>query len=147
MYAAVYSNTVGPVPLLMKGFSMQTESHCGCNTKNSQRYVVLSCSGASDLGELADRVGRKIRSEIPNASMNCLAKLGFEDPTLRETLEKDTALVIDGCPIDCGKKIMEKNGITCFKHVRLTDFGYSKGQTPVTAETIETVSGKVRNAI
>ncbi|HEX3019983.1 MAG TPA: putative zinc-binding protein [Chitinispirillaceae bacterium] len=126
---------------------MKTQTQCSCNTVSTQKYVALSCSGASDLGELADKVCRKIRSDMPNASMNCLAKLGFGEQSLRDTLDKDTALVIDGCPVDCGKKIMEKNGITNFKHVRLTDFGYVKGQTAVIAEAIDAASCKVKKAL
>jgi uncharacterized metal-binding protein len=126
---------------------MKMESQCGCNTTSTEKYIALACSGASNLGELADRVCRKIRSEMPNASMNCLAKLGFGEQSLRDAIEKEKALVIDGCPIDCGKKIMEENGITNFKHVRLTDFGYVKGQTPVTSETINDASCKVMSSL
>jgi uncharacterized metal-binding protein len=119
------------------------ETNCGCGGNCTKNYIALSCSGASDLGELTDKVTRKIRSEIPNTSMNCLAKLGFADQTLIDAIAKEQALVIDGCPIDCGRKIMEKNGITNFKHIRLTDFGYVKGQTPATPEMIESTAQKI----
>jgi uncharacterized metal-binding protein len=84
---------------------------------------------------------------MPNASMNCLAKLGFGDQSLKDAIGKEMALVIDGCPVDCGKKIMESNGITNFHHVRLTDFGYVKGQTPVTTEVINMASCKVTGTL
>ncbi|HMA65652.1 MAG: putative zinc-binding protein, partial [Fibrobacterota bacterium] len=63
---------------------MKTESQCGCNAVPAERYIALACSGASDLGELADRVCRKLRSEMPDTSMNCLAKLGFGEQSLRD---------------------------------------------------------------
>jgi uncharacterized metal-binding protein len=47
--------------------------------------------------------------------------------------------VIDGCPVDCGKKIMDKNGFTNYAYLRVTDLGFKKGQTPVTGEVINTV--------
>jgi len=126
---------------------METKSSCRCGDSCTKNYIALSCSGASDLGELTDKVTRKIRSAIPNTSMNCLAKLGFGDLSLIDAISKDQALVIDGCPIDCGRKIMEKNGITNFKHIRLTDFGYVKGQTPATPENVENTAKKVLEQI
>lgn len=126
---------------------METKSSCGCGGSCTKNYIALSCSGASDLGELTDKVTRKIRSELPNTSMNCLAKLGFGEQSLIDAIGKEQALVIDGCPIDCGRKIMEKNGISNFKHIRLTDFGYVKGQTPATSEMIEATAQKIREQI
>ena len=118
---------------------METKSRCGCGGGCTKNFIALSCSGASDLGELTDKVTRKIHSEMPNTSMKCLPKLGIGDQSLINAINKEQALVIDGCPIDCGKKLMEKNGITNFKHIRITDFGYVKGKTPVNAETVDKV--------
>jgi len=123
---------------------METKTNERNEENRTKNYIALSCSGASDLGELTDLVTRKIRKEFPNTSMNCLAKLGFGDQTLVDAIAKEQALVIDGCPIDCGRKLMGKNGITNFKHIRLTDFGYIKGQTPATAETVDTTIQKIR---
>lgn len=51
--------------------------------------------------------------------------------------------MLDGCPIDCGKQILDKAGFTGYKYVRMTDFGFKKGQTPVTEEVINEVYEKV----
>lgn len=75
--------------------------------------------------------------------MNCLAMLGFNDLALREAIEKEKALVIDGCPIDCGRRIMEQSGITNYQHIPLTDFGYVKGQTPATTENVDAAAKKI----
>jgi DGC domain. len=50
--------------------------------------------------------------------------------------------VLDGCPVDCGKKILEREGITDYKYLRLTDLGYKKGETPVNEEVIGKVYEK-----
>jgi uncharacterized metal-binding protein len=126
---------------------METKLNCGCGGNCTKNYIALSCSGGSDLGELTDKVTRKIRNELPNTSMNCLAKLGFGNQTLIDSISKEQALIIDGCPIDCGRKIMEKNGITNYKHFRLTDFGYVKGQTHITSEMVETTAKKIMDQI
>jgi uncharacterized metal-binding protein len=45
-----------------------------------------------------------------------------------------------GCNLDCGKLTMEKNGVSGFYHIRLTDWGSVKGQTPPSAEIQEEIS-------
>lgn len=57
-------------------------------------YVVLACSGACDLGE------------------------PFEE------LKKNNILMLDGCPVDCGKKILDEAGFSDYKYLRITDLGY-----------------------
>lgn len=113
-------------------------------TKN---FIALSCSGASDLGELTDRATRILRKKMEGVSMNCLAKIGFAQKALVDELKENTALLIDGCPIDCAKNSLEANGITNYKHVRLTDFGLRKGESPVNDENIQFVLEKIKACI
>jgi uncharacterized metal-binding protein len=56
-------------------------------------------------------------------------------------------LVIDGCNVDCGRIIMSKSGIEDYTHVRLTDYGFKKGETQVTDTTINTVYSQVAGLI
>jgi len=69
--------------------------------------------------------------------MKCLAMVAAENQPLIESLKSSNVLVIDGCPVDCGKKIMDKAGISNYGYLRLTDYGYVKGQTPVNAQNLE----------
>lgn len=115
---------------------------CNCSETTQAEMVVLTCSGACDLGEIADKLARKLRdNKVRN--MKCLAMVGADSPALIEGLKVSNLLVIDGCPVDCGKKIVEKAGISDFQYARLTDFGYEKGKTPATTETIDTIYEKV----
>ena len=100
--------------------------------------IVLACSGGSDLGELTDRVARKLKNNGVY-TMKCLAMVGADHKELIETLKSTETLVIDGCPVDSGRKIMEEAWLTDYQYVRLTDLGLVKGQTPVTDETIDKV--------
>ena len=52
------------------------------------------------------------------------------------SVKNTNMLVIDGCTLDCGKKTFEKNGLTNFRHLRLTDLGYEKGKTKPSEEVI-----------
>lgn len=38
-------------------------------------------------------------------------------------------IVIDGCPVACGKKILEKVGLPA-QFINLNSMGYEKGKTP-----------------
>jgi uncharacterized metal-binding protein len=111
---------------------------CECN---ANQYMVLACSGASDLGYITDQVARKLsRNNV--RKMNCLtvAATGTEEKI--EEFKKCNLLVIDGCTEDCGKKIMAMRGINHYKYLRLTDLGYEKGKTPTSQETIKTIYEK-----
>ena len=104
----------------------------------SGELIVLACSGASDIGFITDLVARKLRDSGVR-KMNCLAVVGAGIEKSIEDLKKKNILVIDGCPIDCGKKIMDRNGFNNYQYIRVTDLGYIKGKTPVTEEVINSV--------
>jgi uncharacterized metal-binding protein len=122
---------------------METKETDPYSVQNATK-IVLACSGGSDLGELTDRVARKLRDNgVYN--MKCLAMVAADNKALIETIKSTETLVIDGCPIDCGKKIMEEAWLTNYKYVRLTDLGLVKGQTPITDETICKVYDHIMN--
>jgi uncharacterized metal-binding protein len=111
---------------------------CGCGV---DEFMVLCCSGSSDVGYIADRVARKL-SKNKVRKMNCLtvAATGTEEKI--NEFRKCNILVIDGCSEDCGKKIMAMRGITDYNYLRLTDLGYEKGKTPASREIIRAVYQK-----
>ena len=117
---------------------METKEKCMCGTNE---YNVVSCSGASDLGQLSDLVARKLRDNKVR-KMNCLGMVAIENQPLIEAFKSANVLVIDGCPVDCGRKIMEKAGVSEFHHLRLTDLGYQKGKTAVTEEVLDEIYEK-----
>ena len=105
-------------------------------------YVVISCSGACDLGQISDLVARKLRDNHIR-KMNCLAAVAADVKPTIEMFKEANLLLIDGCAVDCGKKILDKAGINNYKYLRMTDLGYVKGQTPVSKEVIDTVYEKI----
>jgi Uncharacterized conserved protein len=112
----------------------------GCNCGNGE-YVVIACSGACDLGQISDLVARKLRDNKIR-KMNCLAAVAADVKPTIEMFKEANLLLIDGCAVDCGKKILDKAGINNYKYMRMTDLGYIKGQTPVTNEVITAVYDK-----
>ena len=121
-----------------------TEPKCGCGGSTK---LVFPCSGGSDVGELTDRAARQL-SKTGEAKMSCLAGVGGGiSGFIASAQGADVTLVLDGCPQDCGKKTMEKNGVTGFKHLRLTDLGFQKGKAPVNEQNMETVCGKAKELL
>ncbi len=123
---------------------METTTTISNNKKQSGNGIVLACSGGSDLGELTDRVARKLR-ENKVYNMKCLAMVAADNKELIKSLQTSDVLVIDGCPIDCGKKIMEEAWLSDYSYIRLTDMGYQKGNTPVSDELVNSIYNQITN--
>jgi uncharacterized metal-binding protein len=110
-----------------------TNKSCLCNAPSL--CAVFACSGASDLGELTDQVARRL-NQNEAFTMKCLAMIGAGNQKLIKSLDTVNSIVIDGCPLDCGKQIIDKAGINGYCNIRLTDYGFKKGQTSVTPELV-----------
>jgi len=106
-------------------------------TKNEIK-TVFACSGAADLGEISDLVARKLNRD-GKRQMKCLAFVGGGIQDMIDSVKDSNMLIIDGCPLDCGKLTMEKNGINNFCHLRLTDLGYIKGQTRPSPQVVHEI--------
>lgn len=115
------------------------KSGCLCGV---DEYMVLSCSGACDLGQVTDLVARKLRDNGVR-KMNCLAVVGAGIEPSIEAFKSKNILMLDGCAVDCGKKILDKAGFENYRYVRLTDYGYTKRQTPVNQSVVDDVYAKV----
>lgn len=113
---------------------MDNKCLCGAGEK-----IVLACSGASDLGQLTDIVARKLRDDNIR-KMNCLAVIGAGIETSIESFKKKNILVIDGCPIQCGKKILDQCKFDHYHHLIVTDLGYKKGKTSINDETVQKIT-------
>ena len=102
--------------------------------ENTQKFQIVSCSGASNTGKFADETARMLMSE-GTAKMLCLARFSIDKAFAETTKGEITKLVVlDGCPIDCAKKTMLENGIENFLHIHTTDYGIVKGKTPFSIE-------------
>jgi len=109
--------------------------------------LIFTCSGVADVGEIADRTGRKLHKEGVG-KMWCIAGIGAGlSNFIESTKAAAKVLVIDGCPIECGKKMMEKAGISNFSCIRVTDNGFEKGKGPVNESAIEKMCVKGREIL
>ncbi len=107
-----------------------------CNCGRLEFNLCFACSGASDVGAIADQAARQLNRD-KTAFMSCAAAVAANVPKIMEkTQAASQILVLDGCDHDCSRTILEKGGFTGFAHVRLQDLGMQKGKTPVTEENI-----------
>jgi uncharacterized metal-binding protein len=102
--------------------------------------LIFACSGAADVGSIADQAARKLTAEGAG-KMYCLAGVGGHVPGIvKTTKDAERILALDGCPVDCTKLSLEEAGITRFEHIKVTDLGLDKGKSPATVKNIETVA-------
>lgn len=98
--------------------------------------TVYSCSGCSDAGELADRIARQLSREGA-AQMSCLAGIGGRVKSLVSKAEAaERIIVVDGCPLSCGKRTFELAGFKNVEQLALHHLGLRKGSCPVSEENI-----------
>jgi len=111
------------------------------NEKNSNTCaggdcLIFACSGAADVGHISDLTARQLTKEGAG-QMFCLAGIGGRvEGIINKTRAAETIVAIDGCPIDCVRKLLEEADINDFTHLRITDMGMEKGASPANEERI-----------
>lgn len=119
---------------------MNQENSCSCS---GGPKLFFACSGAADVGEIADKAARKLTKDGVG-KMFCMAGIGG---IMKTTESAERILAIDGCPLNCVKSGLEKAGFDNFKHLQLADLGMEKCSSPVTEENIGKVVAKGREMI
>lgn len=115
----------------------ENAQNCACS---SAPKLIFACSGAADVGAVADQAARKLTRDGAG-KMFCLAGIGGRISGIVKSTEAASAiLAIDGCPINCAKQTLIEAGFSQFSHVQLDDLGMKKGATPVTDDNIEKVA-------
>ena len=109
--------------------------------------IIFPCSGAADVGEIADHAARKLRDDGVG-KMSCLAGIGGRVSNLMDVAKAAQAiLAIDGCPLHCARNTLKTAGFTKFEHVCLSDLGLEKGKTPVTEDVVAKVALAGKNKL
>ncbi|MCK5172745.1 MAG: putative zinc-binding protein [Planctomycetes bacterium] len=102
--------------------------------------LIFACSGAADVGEIADRAARKMAKD-GIGKMFCLAGIGGRVDVIMNTARTASdILAIDGCPLNCTKNCLEHAGFDEFKHMQLADMDLDKGNSPASEENIAMVA-------
>jgi uncharacterized metal-binding protein len=100
---------------------------------------IFTCSGAADVGQIADHAARQLTTDGAG-KMSCLAGIGGRVKGIMDIAKSATTiLVIDGCPLHCGRHTLENAGFNKFEHVCLADLGMEKGKTQPSDENVAKV--------
>jgi uncharacterized metal-binding protein len=106
-----------------KGQKAESSSCCGATKKT---VLLYACSGGANVAEISDRTAREMMFH-GQGTMFCLAGLGGDIQGMVQTArDADVNLIIDGCPMECAKKVFDRHGITNYRHIRVTDLGIEK---------------------
>lgn len=104
--------------------------------------LIFACSGAADVGAIADQAARRLTKEGVG-KMFCLAGVGGRVSGIMKTTEAaEKILVIDGCPLDCAKKSLDQAGFVKFEHLQLAALGLEKGKSPVSDDAVAKVAAR-----
>lgn len=123
------------------------KSDC-CGGAKSRTVLLYACSGGANVAEVSDRAARELMF-AGCGTMFCLAGLGADIPSMIQTARSaDLNVVIDGCPMDCTKKIFDRVGLSNYVQVKVTDLGIEKVKgIRCTDEQVAKVVAKAREAI
>jgi uncharacterized metal-binding protein len=122
-------------------------SEC-CGGTKKKNVLLYACSGGANVAEISDRAARD-RMFSGCGTMFCLAGLGAGIQGMIQTAkDADLNVVIDGCPMDCAKKIFDRAGVANYKQVKVTDLGIEKAKgVRCTPEQVARVVAKARDVI
>ena len=120
----------------------------GCRGDRKRTVLLYACSGGANAAEAADRAARELMLS-GCGTMFCLAGLGAGIEGMIQTArDADVNLVIDGCPMDCAKKVFEKAGVTNFAYIKVTDLGIEKVKgVRCTQEQVDKVVTKAKEVL
>lgn len=94
--------------------------------EQNNRPLVFSCSGCSNVAQLANHVAVTIdRSGL--GEMSCIAGIGGNVPSLLNRARSGRPiLALDGCQLHCTRHSLARAGISADLHLTLTDFDLHK---------------------
>ena len=116
----------------------QTPCTCGSNEKNR---MIFPCSGQANTGQISNQVAIQVSDE-GYGSFVCTALLASgSDSLAQRAQEVQEVVAIDGCGMDCARKIIEQAGVPVHQHIVITDYGIEKkaGDRSFTDEQVESI--------
>lgn len=118
-----------------------SEASCTCS---GGPKLIFACSGASDVGEIADRTARRMTRE-GTGRMYCLTGIGGRVADIVKTAQTaQSILAIDGCAQSCARHCLELAGFKDFAYLNLEKIGMKKGASPVSDDAIARSAASAR---
>jgi uncharacterized metal-binding protein len=130
------------------GSDKRKPKQADCCGGAKKTVLLYACSGGANVAEIADRTARELMF-AGCGSMFCLAGIGAGIQGMVQTArDADLNLVLEGCSMDCAKKIFDNAGITNYVQVKVTDLGIEKQKgVRATDEQVARVAAKAREVL
>lgn len=94
--------------------------------RDAVQPLVYSCSGASSAAQMANHLAVRL-DRLRVADMSCIAGLGGDvGPLLRTAKSGRPIIVIDGCPLHCALRTLQRHGVRADRHYDLAERGVAK---------------------
>jgi len=119
---------------------------CDCRASDGN-VMLLACSGASNVGQLANQACLELTQE-GFGKMFCLAGIGGKlSGFVQSARDVPRMVVIDGCQVGCAKAIFQEAGVPLRGYLVLTDQGLDKNKEfSLPRDQIEQVKQMARQA-
>ncbi|MCL4181317.1 MAG: zinc-binding protein [Verrucomicrobia bacterium] len=92
----------------------------------SKLPLVYACSGASSAAQMANHLAIKL-DRLKVAEMSCIAGVGGDvRPLLRTAKSGRFIIALDGCPLHCAAKSLQRHGLRPEKHYDLSELNVKK---------------------
>jgi len=119
---------------------MAEQTSCSCAGGDKSR-IIFPCCGQANTGQITNATAIQLDEEGYGAYA-CTALLATSEPLVKRTQEVDEVVAIDGCGMDCAKKIAEQAGVAVHQHLVITDLGIEKksGDRLFTEKEVESIA-------
>jgi len=110
-------------------------------TEPAAKVIVYACSGASNLGQLANEIALRL-DRLGLAELACATEVGAQDGNGKRSIMP--VLAISGCTSGCCAAMLEQHGVDVSCSVVLAERGIAKAKhVLVDGESSERVFGQV----
>jgi len=101
-----------------------------CHKEAEKLDIIFTCSGAASVGKIGHEVGVLLTNAGQTARLCCTTAVAAgSEMHLNIGHRAKKVIVIDGCPMKCATKVIEKAGIKIDHSFTVTDFGIAKQPT------------------
>ena len=101
-----------------------------CHKEAENLDIIFTCSGAASVGKIGHEVGVLLTKAGEAARLCCTTAVAAgSEMHLDIGRRARRVIVIDGCPMKCATKVIQKAGIKIDYSFTITDFGIAKQPT------------------
>ena len=105
---------------------MAEQPTCSCGA-NEPKRIIFPCAGQANVGQLTNLAAVQLTEE-GYGSIACASLLAIGTETLiANAMNADEVVILDGCPMNCAKKIAGAQGVAAGQYLVMTELGITKG--------------------